>query len=161
MKLLRVGFVVFLVAGLGAWVSSCSSSEPPSAQTGAETAQKAPPPLAPPSSETACDDGVDEDLDGKADCEDRDCTSSTPCQIARCKDVCAEMMACDLIAEACSDKEVAGVLAGCQASCDRDEGRGQVLQADGVPCFVIGGFFLERVQSEGLCREAEEPADGA
>ena len=39
-----------------------------------------------PTSESACDDGVDEDLDGATDCDDADCTSDAACPELACDD---------------------------------------------------------------------------
>lgn len=35
---------------------------------------------APPTAETVCDDGIDDDADGKTDCDDGDCAGTGPCQ---------------------------------------------------------------------------------
>lgn len=119
----------------------------------------APAPVEPalPSSETVCDDGVDEDGDGATDCGDRDCTASTVCQTARCTEVCANIMACADITEACNPKELAYVLKNCQASCADDKVRSQVVMADGVPCMVIGSVFLSQVQSSNICLGEDAP----
>ncbi|MDG2304561.1 MAG: hypothetical protein P8R42_07860 [Candidatus Binatia bacterium] len=154
--------LVFLVASLSGGLVGCSGPEP--------TAEKASPPAAepaepakpaPPTEETVCDDGKDDDADGKSDCDDRDCSRSTVCKIERCKEVCAAICECELISEVCSEKELAGVLEGCQASCSDEKTRSQVSQADGVPCFVIGGVFLQQVQKEGICLGDDTPGDGA
>ena len=114
-----------------------------------------------PTTETVCDDGKDDDGDGTVDCKDRDCGPSDVCQIERCKTVCAEICECDLIADTCSEKELAGVLAGCQDSCSKEETRSQLVMADGVPCFVIGSVFLQQVQDNGICLGEQQEADGA
>lgn len=149
-----------VVALVGAGLSGCSTSEPeskpePAGDPAPQVAEPAPPPK--PTKETQCDDGADDDGDGKVDCADSDCTPLNVCQIARCKEICATIMACDTIVDACSDKEWKGVLSGCQDGCADDKTRNQVTAADGVPCFVIAGVFLEQVQGNGLCG-GEKPA---
>lgn len=147
-------------------VAGCTSPEPepapaPATESAppAAPAEKAPPP--PPTKETACDDGKDEDADGKTDCKDSDCAPSDVCQIAHCEEVCATIMKCDTIIDSCSEKELEGILAGCQGSCTTEpKTRSQLTAADGVPCFIIGGVFLEQVQSNGLCG-GDKPADDA
>lgn len=131
-------------------VAGCSSSEAPPAPKAEEK-----PVAAKPTKETACDDGVDDDGDGTVDCKDRDCAPTTVCAIARCKEVCVQVFECGGIKEACTDEELVGVLAGCQKSCADEDTRGQLSMADGVPCFVIEGAFLERVQGQGICVDEE------
>ena len=110
--------------------------------------------------ETVCDDGVDEDRDGATDCSDSDCAASELCAIAQCKKVCAEIFECGDIIDACTEKELVGVLKGCQDSCSDESVRSQVSMADGVPCFVIGGVFLEQVQGQGICLGEDDPGAG-
>lgn len=164
--------VVIAVAFLAASVLvACSPSEPERASAPAESAESAPAeapakPAAPakPTKETACDDGADEDGDGKIDCKDSDCMPSAVCQIAHCQEVCDSIMACDTIVDSCSKKEHEAVLAGCKDGCASDsDRRGQVSAADGVPCFIIAGMFLDEVQKSGLCGgdPPSEAADGA
>ncbi len=152
--------MVVVAGALAGSFSACSGPEPvekePPAAVPAEPAEPTPP-----SEETVCDDGKDEDADGETDCKDRDCAASTICAIERCKEVCAAICECDLIADVCSEKELAGVLKGCQASCSDEKTRSQVSQADGVPCFVIGSVFLQQVQSEGICLGDSASDDGA
>lgn len=161
-RLRTLSMPALLLVALAGGLFACSSPEPAEktkAPSAAEPAEPAKP--APPTEETVCDDGKDDDADGKSDCDDRDCSRTTVCKIERCKEVCAAICECELISETCSKKEVAGVLEGCQASCSDEETRSQVSQADGVPCFVIGGVFLEQVQKEGICLGDDTPGDGA
>jgi hypothetical protein len=149
-------FAMALLSGQIIIFGACSSTPEP-------TDTPAPAALALPSSETVCDDGKDEDGDGATDCGDRDCAASTVCQIARCAEVCADIMACADITEACNPKELTYVLKNCQASCADDKIRGQVVMADGVPCIVIGSVFLSQVQSSNIClgEDAAEGTDAA
>ena len=148
--------------GLVLVLGACSQpSESPSA-SGPGATTDAPAEPARPQTESVCDDGIDEDGDGATDCKDRDCAPFEVCQIARCQEVCADIMACSDITDACSDRELKGVLQGCQASCSDSKVRGQVVMADGVPCMIIGSVFLGQVQSQNLClgdeASAAEPA---
>lgn len=152
-----VALVVALVVGAA---PGCSTSEPePAAEAPPQAAEPAPPPK--PTKETRCDDGADEDGDGKVDCADSDCTPLNVCQIARCKEICATIMQCDTIVDSCTGEELKSVLAGCQESCADAKTRNQVNMADGVPCFVIAGVFLEQVQSSGICGGAKPAAGDA
>jgi hypothetical protein len=147
-----LGFVLVLGA--------CSQpSESPSA-SGSGATTDAPAEPAHPQAESVCDDGIDEDGDGATDCKDRDCAPFEVCQIARCQEVCADIMACSDITDACSDRELKGVLQGCQASCSDSKVRGQVVMADGVPCMIIGSVFLGQVQSQNLCLGDEAAGAG-
>lgn len=112
-----------------------------------------------PTSETECADGKDDDGDGAVDCNDGDCSRSEVCKVAHCRDVCVGISECEGIIEACTEKELAGVLTGCQSSCKDEDTRSQVLMADGVPCLVIGAAFIERVQGSGICLGEEAAAD--
>jgi hypothetical protein len=139
--------ILFALLVAGTALPGCSKPEStPSAEKEAR-----------PTTETTCDDGKDEDGDGEFDCDDRDCAPSNLCQIALCRSVCAAICECETIAETCTAKELAGVLAGCQKGCSEPATRSQVTQADGVPCFVIAGLFLERVQSNGICLGGAAP----
>ena len=132
-------------------LAGCSQTEPPAAPPKEEK-----PVAAKPTKETTCDDGIDEDGDGDVDCKDTDCAPTNVCAIAHCKEVCVQVFECGGIKEACTEKELTGVLAGCQKSCvDDSDTRSQLSMADGVPCFMIEGVFLERVQGQGICVDEE------
>lgn len=149
--------VILLVLGL---LHACSPGEPERVSPAAPSAPPAEAPPAP-TKETACDDGRDEDADGKTDCADSDCIASTACQIEHCKGVCKTIMSCDSIVDSCSKKEHEAVLEGCQDGCASDaDRRGQLSAADGVPCFIIAGMFLDEVQKSGLCG-GDPPADSS
>ena len=151
----KSGWCVFAL-GLVLVLGACS--QPPEAPTEAPADAPAEPPR--PAKESVCDDGVDEDGDGATDCKDRDCAPFEVCQIERCREVCADIMSCSDITEACTERELKGVLQGCQASCSDAKVRGQVVMADGVPCMIIGGVFLGQVQSSNVCMGGAE-AEGA
>lgn len=151
-KLLVLLFVAMALPGL--LVSGCSKSD-----SGGED-KIAPSAPAVPSREESCDDGADDDQDGQTDCADRDCARADVCQVARCKEVCAAIGECDDIMDACSDKELKGVVGGCQASCTDEGTRGQVMMADGVPCMIIGSVFLDQVRKSGICLEEEDSEAG-
>lgn len=151
------GKSVWSVLALGLVLVLGACSQPSESPTEPGTGAPAEVP-ARPQTESVCDDGIDEDGDGAMDCKDRDCAPFEVCQIARCQEVCAEIMACSDITEACTDRELKGVLQGCQASCSDSKVRGQVVMADGVPCMIIGSVFLGQVQSQNLCLGDEAAA---
>ena len=109
-----------------------------------------------------CDDGVDNDDDGDTDCADDDCADDLGCQIATCRDVCTRVASCDEFILACGEAVATQAEMDCQAGCEDDEGRPQILAVAAVPCDVVTPLAIDGFGLTDICIfEAEICDDGA
>ncbi len=109
-----------------------------------------------------CTDGVDNDEDGDVDCDDVDCQNDDACRdpqpapepsmvLENCEEVCAAIVACPALVEACSSQDLTTAQDDCNRACQDEEARAMVLSLEGLACEDFEAQTLVGLQDNDLC----------